>query len=78
MPAQIFSDPGDTFEVYTSIWIEKNSQSLITYYNDTANYMFVDIPYTFTGRWTIAIAAKDSAQNVDIILFQITIKRKKL
>ena len=42
-PTDMFVDPGDSFSVYTTLWLEKDSQSLRTYFNESGNYIYITI-----------------------------------
>ena len=74
----MFLDPGDILNIYTTLWFEKDSQSMNVYYNKTGNYIQVLYPRTFVSVWTIAIVAKDSVSNIWVDIFQITIERKHI
>ena len=48
-PINMFLDPGDTFSIYTTLCLEKGSQALRTYYNETGNYIQVLYPDSFVS-----------------------------
>ena len=73
MPDNMFVDPGDTFKIYTNIWIEEESQSVDATYLQSNNSILVTYPKSFVGIWTIGIVAKDSGDNYLIFLYKITI-----
>lgn len=76
LPENMFVDPGDTVDIYTSFWIEGDSKSLNTYFNQSSNLILIDYQKSFIGTWTIVIAAKDSASNVALTSFQIVVEGK--
>ena len=75
-PSIMFNDPGDILDIYTTLWLEKDSQSMRTYFNKTGSYIQVLYPSTFVSTWTTAIVAKDSVSNIEFSLLQITVERK--
>ena len=75
-PNDMFVDPGDTFSIFTTLCLEKNSLLLRTSYNESGNYIKVTYPKGFASTWTTAIIAKDSADNISLTLYQIIVNRK--
>ena len=72
-PNEMFIDPGDTFKIYTTLCIEKESQLVRTSYIQSKNHILVTYPMEFTGIWTLGVAAKDSIDNISFFLYRITI-----
>ena len=77
-PINMFIDPGDSLTIYTTLCLEKDSQQLRTYYNETENCIYVDYPKTFVNTWTLAVVAKDTAKNINLSMLQIVIERKNI
>ena len=70
----LFSDPGDLFIVYPSLWVERGSRSLYISLDFNLNQINVTYPTRFTGVCTLGIIAKDSVENTNVIVFQITVE----
>ena len=72
-PSAIFTDPGDTFKIYTTLWIEVESQSVRASYNQSENHILVTYPYGFSGIWSIGVVARDSIDQITLFVIRITI-----
>lgn len=70
----MFSDPGDTFIVYTTQCIEQASSAVSTRYRPEENCIRVEYPARFHSVCTLAVVAKDSVSNLVASLMQIHIK----
>ena len=70
---KMFVDSGDTFKIYTTLWVENDSKSVRASYIQANSSILVTYPIGFVGIWTIGVVAKDSVDNISLFLFRITI-----
>ena len=73
IPDGMFSDPGDTLSYSTSLWVEQNSQKVVTSFDTLLNSVVINVPSEFIGVWTFAIIATDSIGQIALYLTRITI-----
>ena len=73
IPDGMFVDTGDNLTYSTSLWVEQNSQKVITSFNTNLNSVVINVPSDFVGVWTFAIIATDSIGQIALYLTRITI-----
>ena len=71
--SELFSDPGDTLAFFTTRWIEDIFMPINATYLQSENSINISYPPKFIGNWTMSLLAKDSANNIAISYFKVTI-----
>ena len=71
--SELFADPGDTLAFFTTRWIEDIFMPINATYMQSENSINISYPPNFIGNWTMSLLAKDSANNIAINYFQVTI-----
>ena len=71
--SELFADPGDTLVFFTTRWIEDIFIPIKATYIQSENSINISYPPKFIGNWTMSLLAKDSANNIAINYFKVTI-----
>ena len=71
--SELFADPGDILTFFTTRWIEDIFMPINATYMQSENNINIKYPPKFIGNWTMSLLAKDSANNIAINYFQVTI-----
>ena len=71
--SELFADPGDTLAFFTTRWIEDILKPINATYMQFENSINISYPPNFIGDCTMSLLAKDSANNIAISYFKVTI-----